>query len=138
MGAIRTSKPEDADKYGFAEGVEIEPGIIKADEMIEKPGAGNCPSDLALVSGFVFLPSIFAALENFPVKEGKELVWLDGVNVLKEQGVPAYAVEIRDGKYYDCGDIMEYMKTNVELALKRDEYKEEFGEFIKDIAEGIV
>ena len=42
-----------------------------------------------------------------------------------------YAVEIKEGKYYDTGNKLEYMKTAVELALKHEEIGEEFKKFIK-------
>jgi UTP--glucose-1-phosphate uridylyltransferase len=134
LGGVRTSDPEDTKRYGFVKGEEIEKGIVKVDDLIEKPGPENAPSDLAVVSGFVFSPEIFGALHQCTPEEGKELVWVDGVNKLKEDGVGSYAIEIMNGKYYDCGNITEYLKTNVEVALSRPDIKEEFGKFIKEIA----
>lgn len=134
LGAIKTNDPEDALKYGFAKGEEVEKGIIKVQELIEKPGLENCPSDLAIVSGFVFPPSIFRALESIQIEAGKELVWVDGVNEIRQEGSSAFAVEIKDSRYYDCGNILEYLKTNVELALKREDLSEEFQNFIKNTA----
>lgn len=135
LGGIRTNNPEDTKKYGFAKGQEVEDGIIKVDEFIEKPGPENAPSDLAIVSGFAFPPEIFDALESYKPEEGKELVYVDGVNVLREQGKNAYAMEIKGGKYYDCGNITEYLKTNVEMALKRDDINGDFAKYIKDVAQ---
>ncbi len=134
LGGIRTSKPEDTKRYGYAQGEEVKDGIIKVEKLIEKPGPENAPSDLAVVSGFVFPPEIFKALEEYKPEAGKELVYLDGVNVLREHGNAAYAMEIKGGKYYDCGNITEYLKTNVEMALKRPDINGEFGRFIKDVA----
>lgn len=137
MAGVRTSNPEDYKRYGYAKGDEIEPGTMKVSELIEKPGTANPPSNLAVVSGFVFTPDLFGALESFTPEAGKELVWVDGVNVLRSQGQDAYAIEIKGGKYYDCGNITEYLKTNVELALRRPEISGEFGRFIKETAEKI-
>ncbi len=134
---IRTSKPEDYKRYGYVKGEEIEPGIIKISELVEKPGPKNPPSNLAVVSGFVFPPEIFNALEYYETEIGQELVWVDGVNVLRDQGQDAYATEIKSGKYYDCGNITEYLKTNVEMALRRDDINGEFKKFIKETARGL-
>lgn len=134
LGGIRTDKPEDAKRYGFAKGPEIEPGVIKIEELIEKPGVGNLPSNLATVSGSVFNSDIFDALERVEVEAGQELVYIDGVNVLREDGKDAYAVEIKGGKYYDCGNIIEYLKTNVEMGLRRKDINGAFAEFIKETA----
>lgn len=134
---VRASKPEDYKRYGFAKGEEIEPGVVKVTELIEKPGPENPPSDLAVVSGFVFIPEMFSALENFKPEPGKELVWVDGVNSLRQQGHDDYAIEIKGGKYYDCGNITEYLKTNVEIALKRNDINGEFTKFIKETAQNL-
>lgn len=133
LGAIRTDKPEDTKKYGFVKGEEISDGVFKVEELIEKPGPENPPSNLAVVSGSIFTPEIFPALENFSVEPGKELVYVDGVNVLRDQGKDAYAVEIKGGKYYDTGNKFEYLKANVDFGLKRDDIKEEFKTYLKSL-----
>jgi len=137
LGGIRTDKPEDTEKYGYAKGPEIEPGIIKVEEFVEKPGPKKVPSNLAIVSGFAFPPGIFDALESFTPKPGDELVYVDGVNVLRNEGMDAYAMEIKGGRYYDCGNITEYLKTNVEMALKREDINGEFEDFIIKTAQSL-
>jgi UTP--glucose-1-phosphate uridylyltransferase len=134
LGCIRTDNPEDTKKYGFAKGTEIEEGVIKVDELIEKPGVDKKPSNLAVVSGFLFVPEIFEALESITPKPGEELVWVDGANKLREEGENSYAVEIKGGKYYDCGNVTQYIKTNIEMALKREDIKKDLGNFIKETA----
>ncbi|OQA03043.1 MAG: UTP--glucose-1-phosphate uridylyltransferase [bacterium ADurb.Bin400] len=134
LGGIRANKPEDYKRYGYAKGDEIKDGVIKISELIEKPGPDNPPSDLAVVSGSVYNPDIFEALESVTPPPGKEIVYIDGVNILRERGQDAYAIEIKGGRYYDCGNITEYLKTNVEIALKRPDINGEFVKFIKDTA----
>jgi UTP-glucose-1-phosphate uridylyltransferase len=73
-------------------------------------------------------------IERVEVEAGQELVYIDGVNVLREDGKDAYAVEIKGGKYYDCGNIIEYLKTNVEMGLRRKDINGAFAEFIKETA----
>ncbi len=133
MGSIRTDKPEDRKKYGFAKGEETEPGIIKIEDLIEKPGDSGADMNFATLGGFVFSPEIFGALEEFQPAEGEELVYIDGINILRKRGIDAYAVEIKGGKYYDCGNVTQYLKTNVEMALKRPGIGEEMREFLAEI-----
>lgn len=134
LGGINDKNPEDASKYAFAKGEEIGNNTVKIETLIEKPGAENKPSDLAIVSGFVFPPEIFEALESCQTESGKELGYVDGVNELQKSGIDAYALEIQNARYYDCGNVTEYLKTNVEIALGREDINEEFGEFIKNVA----
>ena len=136
LGGVMTENPEDALKYGFAKGSTMPDGAIKIEELIEKPGIEKKPSNLAIVSGQVYSPDIFEALEEAgqSVEPGKELVYIDGVNKLREKGGEAYAVEIKGGKYYDCGSVTQYLKTNIEMALRRPKIGEEMLAFIKEIA----
>jgi UTP--glucose-1-phosphate uridylyltransferase len=61
-------------------------------------------------------------------------MWLiDAVNLLKDEGVPVYAVEIENGKYYDTGNKLEYIKTVVELGLQHPDINQEFKKFLKEL-----
>ena len=135
LGGIMTDNPADTKKYAFAKGQEIESGVIRVEELIEKPGIEKKPSNLAIVSGFVFPPEIFEALEQAgkEIKTGEELVYVDGVNRLRGEGREAYAVEIKGGKYYDCGNVTQYLKTNIELALMQKDIGPELSEYLRGL-----
>ncbi len=138
LGSLRLNKPEDYKRYAYAAGDEVEKGIIKVNQIIEKPGVGRVDSDYAVISGSVYGPEMFDAIEeamrrleldNTP----RELVYVDAVNVLLEQGKACHAVEIQGGRYYDCGNKLEYLKTVVEFGLKHEDLKEEFSQYLKNI-----
>ena len=69
------------------------------------------------------------------VKPGKGgEVWLvDAINMLRDDGMPVYAVEIEGGKYYDTGNKIEYMKTIVEFGLEHEDINGEFRNFLKGL-----
>lgn len=138
LGSLRLGKPEDYKRYGYAAGKEVEKGILKIENLIEKPGVGRIDSDYAVISGSVYGPEMFGAIEeamrrleqeNTP----RELVYIDAVNILLEQNKPCYAVEVQGGKYYDCGNKLEYLKTVVEFGLKHEDMKQEFSEYLKGL-----
>lgn len=133
LGSIRAKSDEDYDRYGFAGGEEIEPGVIDAKIIVEKPGKAAAPSDLGNVSGFIFTPDIFGYLEKAAVNlgEGKELYYNDALKLMLADGKRVLAVEIKGGKYYDTGNKMEYLKTVVEFALKRPDINGEFRAYLK-------
>lgn len=137
LASIRAKSDADYTRYGFAGGTEISPGIIDATAIIEKPGKANAPSDLATVSGYVFTPDIFGYLDqaNQALKPGKELYYNDALKLMLADGKRVLAAEIVDGKYYDTGNKLEYLKTNVEFALKREDIGEEFRAFLKGVVE---
>jgi len=120
LGGVTARRDDDYNRYGFAAGEQMEDGAIKVEDLIEKPGKENAPSDLAIVSGQVYNPDIFDAIEeaNRRREEGKELVYIDAINILREQGQAVHAVPIVGGKYYDCGNVLEYLKTVIELGME--------------------
>lgn len=136
LSAIRTKNPEDASRYGFVEGKEVEPGVLEVAKFVEKPGEGKAPSDLAVVSGFLFTPDIFEALECAvpeTIDKGKELYYVDGVNNLMKDGKKVHAVEIKDAKYYDCGSKIGYLKAVIEHGLIHPDTKDGLQEYLKSL-----
>ena len=135
LGSVRATRDEDYDRYGFAGGKEIEPGLIDADVIIEKPGKNNAPSDLANVSGFLFTPDFFDYLEKLmeELEEGQEFYYNDALKRMLNDGKRILAAEIKGGKYYDTGNKLEYMKTVVELGLKHPDINGEFKQFLKEL-----
>jgi UTP--glucose-1-phosphate uridylyltransferase len=135
LASLRVTKDEDYDRYGFAGGTEVEPGIIDARVIIEKPGKANSPSDLANVSGYLFTPDIFnyldMALAN--LRPGSELYYNDALKLMLEDGKKVFAVEIKNGKYYDTGNKLEYLKTVVEFALEHPDLNGDFREYLKSL-----
>jgi UTP--glucose-1-phosphate uridylyltransferase len=135
MSSVRAKDDSDYDKYGFAAGKELEPGVIDCETIIEKPGKENAPSDLANVSGFLLTPDIFGYLDQVManLQPGQEFYYNDALKLMLADGKHVLATEIKNGKYYDTGNKLEYMKTQVEFALKNPAMGKEFGEFLKTL-----
>jgi len=135
LGSIKATRDEDYNRYGFSGGVEMEEGVIRANVIIEKPGKENAPSDLANVSGFLFTPDIFKYLEaaRDNLKVGEELYYNNALKLMLADGKDVYAAEIKNGKYYDTGNKLEYLKTVVEFALKHPEVGDRFREYLKTL-----
>jgi UTP--glucose-1-phosphate uridylyltransferase len=133
LGGIEATRDDDYDRYGFASGLELEDGAIEVHDLIEKPGKDNTPSNLATVSGQVYNADIFDAIEeaNRRRPEGQELVYIDAINVLREQGQKVHAVPIVGGRYYDCGNVLEYLKTVIEIGLESNKIGPDLREWLK-------
>lgn len=134
LASVRVTKDEDYDRYGIAGGKEIRDGLIDIEQIIEKPGKKNAPSNLANVSGFLLTPDIFGYLDTAlnNLDEGSELYYNDALKLMLADGKKVLAAEIKNGRYYDTGNKLEYMKTVVEFGLKHPEISEEFGTWLKD------
>lgn len=136
LASIKAKSSDDYKRYGFAAGNEIAPGTIDVKQLVEKPGQENAPSDLATVSGFILTPQIFNYLHKaVQVRpEGNELYYNDALKLMLEDGGRIIAKEIENGKYYDAGNKLEYLKTVVDFAVKNPEFGDEFKEYLKTIS----
>jgi UTP--glucose-1-phosphate uridylyltransferase len=133
ISGVKIEKKEDLKRYGIARLEHVEGNVSKIVEIVEKPEPDQAPSDIATHGAYILPPEIFEALKKVGPGKGGEIWLTDGINLLKDQGVPIYAVEIENGKYYDTGNKLEYMKTAVELALQHAEISTEFRAFLQDI-----
>lgn len=129
----KITEDHEYDKYGVIAGMQLEDGLLKADKIIEKPGKANAPSDLASVSGYLFTPAIFSYIDRAAeaLEPGKELQIQDAMQAMIQDGIPMFAKEITGGRWYDTGDKLEYIKTVVEFAMKREDIGPDFVEFLK-------
>src|SRR3990167_7041486 len=132
ISGVKIEKKEDLKRYGIAELEPVEGNVFKIKRIVEKPDPDNAPSDIATHGAYILRPEIFAALRKLNSGQGGEIWLTDGINYLKDQGVPLYAVVIENGKYYDTGNKLEYMKTVVDLARIHPEIGEEFNKYLKE------
>lgn len=136
LGGMKARNEEDYKKYAFAGGEVVDPGAIKLNRIIEKPGSReSAPSDLAIISGYVYTPDIYDALEQAKetLPEGEELVYTYGVQGMIDKGIPVYALELQNAEYCDTGNKLEYLKTVVKYGMKHPEFGEDFKEFLKSL-----
>jgi UTP--glucose-1-phosphate uridylyltransferase len=135
LASVRARTAGDYDRYGFAGGNEIRPGLLDVKTLIEKPGKKHAPSQLATVSGSIFTPDIFEYLDQTIINlaEGAELYYNDVLKLMLSDGRRMLAAEIKNGKYYDTGNKLEYLKTVIEFALEHKEFNGEFREYLKKL-----
>jgi UTP--glucose-1-phosphate uridylyltransferase len=105
--------------------------LFEVNNMVEKPRPEEAPSNLAIIGRYILTPRIFEILANTPHGSGGELQLTDALrSLLREQRIYAYVYE---GKRYDAGDKLGFLKATVELALKRPELAEKFRDYLKNL-----
>ncbi len=136
LASLKANKDEDYDRYGFAGGKEIEPGVLDVNALIEKPGKAAAPSDYATVSGFVFTPDIFEYLTQVltELEPGQEFYYIDALKLMLKDNKQILAKEIEGGVFHDTGNKLEYLKTVVEFALRNPGVAKEFKAYLKQIS----
>ncbi len=123
--------PEDkVSRYGIAGGKTISDRLMEVDQLVEKPEVGKAPSNLAIAGRYILTPEIFRALEQTPPGKGGEVQLTDALHLLmKKEMLIANTIE---GKRYDIGNKLDFLKTTVEFALRRKEFAADFLAFMKE------
>lgn len=133
ISGVKIEKKEDLKRYGIADLEPVEGKVSKIKAIVEKPDPDQAPSNIATHGAYILPPEIFPALKSLAPGKGGEIWLVDAINLLQEQGMPIYAVEIENGKYYDTGNKLEYMKTIVELALEHPDISDDFKDFLRNL-----
>jgi UTP--glucose-1-phosphate uridylyltransferase len=131
VSAVRVPQA-DVNKYGIADVSDVAPGIFKINKIVEKPEIDSAPSNLATHGAYIMPPRLFEILADTKTGKNGELWLADAISRLaSEQDVQA--VEINNGKYYDTGNKLDYLKAVVEFGLMHEELKEDFAGYLKQL-----
>lgn len=133
ISGVRIESKDNLSRYGIADLEPVEDKVFKIKKIVEKPLPNEAPSNLATHGAYILPPEIFKALKGLKPGKGGEIWLVDAINVLKKKGVPVYACEIENGKYYDTGNKIEYLKTVIEFALRHKDINGEFREFLSTL-----
>jgi UTP--glucose-1-phosphate uridylyltransferase len=105
--------------------------LFRIRNMVEKPKAEDAPSNLAIIGRYVLTPEIFNSLEDIGPGSGGEIQLTDGLKHLLRNR-PIYGLKF-EGKRYDAGDKLGFLKATVEFALKRYDLGGPFREYLKTL-----
>ncbi|HZQ29473.1 MAG TPA: UTP--glucose-1-phosphate uridylyltransferase [Patescibacteria group bacterium] len=133
ISGVRIKNKEDLKRYGIAKAEKIEGNVFKIEKIVEKPEPHEAPSDLATHGAYILPPQIFGILKQQKPGKGGEIFLPVAIDQLIKTGYPVYACEIENGRYYDTGNKLEYMKSVVELGLEHPDINGEFKQFLKDL-----
>ncbi|HSX07836.1 MAG TPA: UTP--glucose-1-phosphate uridylyltransferase [Candidatus Saccharimonadales bacterium] len=136
LPCIRIEDDKEFTRYGILGGQQVRDGVLKLDSIKEKPGRAAAPSNLASVGGYLLTPEVFKYVERAlqTLTPGKEFFMTDDIlQPMLADGKALYGCEIKNSTRYDTGDKLEYLKTVISFALKRDDIGPEFREFLRSI-----
>ena len=123
--------PTETASYGIVDTAGASGDVSEVKSIVEKPKPEDAPSTLAVVGRYVLTPRIFDLLANVEPGKGGEIQLTDAISaLLAHEKVLAYRFE---GKRYDCGSKLGYMKANVEFALRHPEIGADFRQYLKDL-----
>jgi UTP--glucose-1-phosphate uridylyltransferase len=117
--ALQEVPEEKVSRYGILGGQEIQPGLFRASQFIEKPSPEQAPSRLAVSARYVLSPAIFDHLRKVPTGKGGELQLTDAMASLM-QDEPLHGLRF-DGQRHDIGNKLDFIKANIHFGLLRDD-----------------
>ncbi len=128
---VQEVSDEMVNKCGIIQGKDIDDKISLVTDLVEKPSIEEKPSNTAILGRYIMSPEIIPILENLqPGKDG-EIQLTDGLKKLaKKEAIYAYKF---DGKRYDVGDKLGFLEATVEFALRREDLKEDFTKYLKEL-----
>lgn len=130
--ALEEVKPELVSRYGIVDGERISDKVVKANDWIEKPSIEEAPSNLAIASRYLFSPEIFDYLKKTAPGKNDEIQLTDAMREMVKEH-PMYGMKF-NGKRYDIGNKMGFLKTNIEFGLKDPEIGDSLRTWIKEFA----
>lgn len=130
--AVQEVPQEHTRRYGIVKGESASDGLIRIDEIVEKPAPEKAPSRMGVAGRYVLTPRIFQEIRNQPRGVGGEIQLTDAIaRLMQHETVYAYEYE---GKRYDCGSKEGFLEATVELALKHPQVGASFREYLKTLA----
>jgi UTP--glucose-1-phosphate uridylyltransferase len=122
---------EAISRFGALDVEEIEDGVYKVRDMVEKPAFADAPSNLAIIGRYVLTPDIFDEIETTRPGAIGEIQITDAMRALLKKR-PFYAVRF-EGTRHDAGDKLGFLIATVEFALQHSELAPEFREYLKSL-----
>jgi len=128
---VQEVSPEDVSKYGIIGYDKIGERLYRVNNLVEKPEKDKAPSNVAILGRYIITPEIFDILERTEPGSGGEIQLTDALKILgKNQEMYAYNFE---GRRYDIGSKLGFLQATVEFALKREDLKDEFRKYLKEV-----
>lgn len=134
---VQKVNPKDTNKYGIIDPL-VKSGeyrLHKIKTLVEKPDVHLAPSNIAILGRYIITPDIFDMIEKVQPGKGGEIQLTDALKMQAELKT-IYAYEF-EGTRYDVGDKLGFLKATVEFALARNDLKESFTAYLKELMQKI-
>ena len=132
---VALMRVEDADipKYANVKAHQVEERLFGIEKIVEKPKIAEKFSNDAVIGRYVVDSGIYDVIKKTPPSPKGEVYFTDSLGFLAADGcLNGYRFK---GKRYDAGNKLDYMKANIEFALRDPALGSGLKAYIKEIAE---
>ena len=132
VAAMRVPE-EKTSSYGILDiASETTAGLAKVRGMVEKPKAGDAPSNLAVIGRYILTPEVLNNLHAAKEGAGGEIQLTDAIATEIDEGRPVHGFQF-EGQRFDCGSKAGFLQATVSFALGRPDLQEEFYSYLNDV-----
>ncbi|KZY30197.1 UTP--glucose-1-phosphate uridylyltransferase [Roseovarius sp. HI0049] len=125
--------PEDkAGAYGVLDVKEDMGRIVSTKGLVEKPGPGEAPSNLAVIGRYILTPKVLSKLNKKRTGRGGEIQLTDAIADAREDGEEVYGFRF-EGQRYDCGSKAGYLQATVAFALARPDLRDDLWSYLNEV-----
>jgi UTP--glucose-1-phosphate uridylyltransferase len=132
MVAAMEVAPKRTSSYGILDIAEDNGQIVKVKGMVEKPKAGDAPSNLAVIGRYILTPQVLTNLNKIKQGAGGEIQLTDAIAQETKKKGGVFGMRFR-GQRYDCGSKIGFLQATVAFGLSRPEFGEEFAGFLHEL-----
>jgi len=130
---VKPVSPDEVERYGIVQAQKMDEGFYRVLDLVEKPKKEEAPSNLAIMGRYILTPRIFDLLGEQQAGSGGEIQLTDAISALnKVEAVYAYEFV---GTRYDVGEKMGYIRTMIEMALQREELRDDLLAYLQRLVE---
>ena len=126
--AIEKVPDEKVERYGIIRGKKVSNSLYEIEDLVEKPKLNEAPSNLAITGRYILTPEIFDHIENLTPGVGGEIQLTDAMKSLDK----IYG-HVFDGKIYDIGNTVEWLKSSIEIALEDPDVGKDLRDYMAEI-----
>lgn len=119
--------------YGILDGSMESDQLMSVRGMVEKPPIGEAPSNTAIIGRYIVSPDVLKNLTTLKRGTGGELQLTDAIAQEIEHRRDVHGFKF-EGKRYDCGSKAGFLQATVAFGLNRPDLREEFGQYLSDLA----
>lgn len=126
--AVEEVPVDKVERYGIIKGQKKDENLYLIEDMVEKPSINEAPSNFAIMGRYVLDSKIFDHIDKVPPGFGGEIQLTDAMRLLDD--IYGYVFQ---GKTYDIGNKVEWLKTSLEFAFEQPEAKKELIEYLNEL-----
>lgn len=134
--AVKEVPRDETNRYGIIDPQAQKGRLYDIRGFVEKPAVEEAPSNVAIIGRYILTPQIFSFLDKQQVGSGGEIQLTDAIAKLNEiEKVYGYAYE---GKRYDVGETLGFIESNVEMALSRDDLRDQMLYYLEELHQRLI